>query len=79
MMAIGDFAIISRPVEGHTVNYYVEKEYAPYAKQIFGHTPQMIEFFSKNWVSISVAEYSQIVVRRLCERGYGKHLSHFAW
>lgn len=29
------------------VDYYIEKEYEPYAKQIYGNTPEMIEFYSK--------------------------------
>ncbi len=64
MMAVGDFAIVKDQWRGKEVNYYVEKEYAPHAKAIFGNTPEMMTFFSKllgydyPWV-----KYSQIVVR----------------
>jgi aminopeptidase N len=29
------------------VNYYVEKEYGPVAKKIFGNTPEMMTYFSR--------------------------------
>ena len=64
MMAIGDFAIIKDKWRDVPVNYYVEKEYAPYAKQIFGNTPQMMEFFSqKLGFDYPWQQYAQIVVR----------------
>ncbi|MCX6197948.1 MAG: M1 family metallopeptidase [Bacteroidetes bacterium] len=64
MMAIGDFAIINDMWRDVPVNYYVEKEYAPYAKQIFGNTPEMMEFFSqKLGFDYPWQKYSQIVVR----------------
>ncbi|TWV88677.1 M1 family aminopeptidase [Chitinophaga pinensis] len=64
MMAVGDFAIIKDQWKGKEVNYYVEKAYAPYAKAIFGNTPEMMTFYSNllgydyPWV-----KYSQVVVR----------------
>jgi aminopeptidase N len=64
MMAIGDFKIIQDRWRDIPVNYYVEKEYAPYAKQIFGNTPQMIEFFSQKLnFDFPWPKYSQVVVR----------------
>lgn len=64
MMAIGDFAVINDRWRDIPVNYYVEKEYAPYAKQIFGRTPEMIEFFSeKLGFDYPWPKYSQVVVR----------------
>ncbi len=64
MMAIGEFAIVKDKWHDKEVNYYVEKEYEPYAKAIFGHTPEMIEFFStKLGVPFPWNKYSQIVVR----------------
>ncbi len=47
MMAVGDFKIYKDKWRDKEVNYYLEPAYAPYAKQIFGHTPEMMEFFSK--------------------------------
>ena len=63
-MGVGEFVIIEDNYKNIPVNYYVEKEYAPYAKDIFGLTPEMIEFFSeKLGVDYPWAKYSQIVVR----------------
>lgn len=45
-MGVGDFAVVKDKWKNIPVDYYVEKEYEPYAKQIFGDTPAMIEFFS---------------------------------
>jgi len=47
MMAAGPFTIIHDTWKGKNVDYYVDPKYAPYAKDIFGRTPQMIECFSK--------------------------------
>ncbi|HVX51650.1 MAG TPA: M1 family metallopeptidase, partial [Chitinophagaceae bacterium] len=46
-MGVGDYAIIKDSYKGKEVNYYVEKEYAPVAKKIFGLTPEMMQFFSE--------------------------------
>jgi aminopeptidase N len=64
MMAIGEFAVVKDKWRDKEVNYYVEKEYEPYAKAIFGNTPEMIEFFSnKLGVPFAWNKYSQVVVR----------------
>jgi aminopeptidase N len=46
-MGVGDYAIVRDSYKGKEVNYYVEKEYAPVARKIFGYTPEMIAYFSK--------------------------------
>jgi len=46
-MGVGDYVIVKDHYKNLPVNYYVEKEYAPVAKKIFGETPAMIGFFSK--------------------------------
>jgi aminopeptidase N len=64
MMAVGDYAIVKDTWRGKEVNYYVEKAYEKYAKNIFGNTPEMLTFYSKilgydyPWV-----KYSQITGR----------------
>lgn len=64
MMAIGDFAVVKDRWHDKEVNYYLEKEYAPYTKEIFGNTPEMLEFFSnKLGVDYVWNKYSQVVVR----------------
>lgn len=65
MMAVGEFAVVKdNKWRGKEVNYYVEKEFEPYAKAIFGNTPEMLEFFSnKLGVEYAWNKYSQVVVR----------------
>ncbi len=64
MMAVGEFAVVKDQWQGKEVAYYVEQEYEPYAKLIFGRTPQMMTYFSEllkypyPW-----SKYSQVVVR----------------
>lgn len=64
MMAVGNFKIYKDTWRGKEVNYYLEPEYAPYAKQIFGNTPDMMEFYSNRLgVEYPWNKYSQIVAR----------------
>lgn len=46
-MGVGEYAVVKDKWKNIAVDYYIEKEYEPYAKQIYGNTPEMIEFFSK--------------------------------
>ena len=63
-IGIGDYAVIKDSYKGKEVNYYVEKEYAPVAKKIFGYTPEMMGFFSRILgVEYPWVKYSQIVGR----------------
>lgn len=64
MMMVGDFSIVKDTWRDKEVNYYIEKEYEPYAKAIFGNTPEMLEFFSnKLGVEFVWNKYSQVVAR----------------
>jgi aminopeptidase N len=64
MMAIGDFKIYHDHWRNVPVDYYMEPKYAPYAKEIFGLTPEMIDFYSKiTGVNYPWNKYAQIVVR----------------
>ena len=64
MMAVGDFKIYKDTWRGKEVSYYLEPKYAPFAKQIFGNTPEMLEFFSRRLgVDYAWNKYAQIVVR----------------
>ena len=47
MMAVGDFQVYHDHWRGKPVDYYLDPKYAPYAKKIFGQTPEAMEFFSK--------------------------------
>ena len=64
MMAVGNFKIYRDKWKNIPVDYYLEPEFAPYAKDIFGLTPEMITFFS-NILGIDYPwnKYAQIVVR----------------
>lgn len=63
-MGAGDFAIVKDKYKNIPVEYYVEKEYVPVARKIFGETPKMIEFFS-NLLKVPYAwpKYDQMVGR----------------
>jgi len=64
MMAVGDFKIYHDKWRNKPVDYYLEPKYAPYAKQIFGMTPEIMEFYSKILgVDYPWNKYAQIVVR----------------
>ena len=64
MMAVGDFKITKDTWKGKEVNYYLEPKYAPYAKQIFGKTPDMMQFYSTTLgLDYPWNKYSQIVAR----------------
>jgi len=63
-MGVGDYAVVKDKWRNIDVDYYVEKEYEPYAKQIFGNTPEMIEFFSKRLnYDYPWSKYAQITGR----------------
>ncbi len=64
MMAVGDFKIYQDKYNNIPVDYYLEPKYAPYAKDIFGKTPAMMDFYSKTLgVSYPWNKYAQIVCR----------------
>jgi len=65
MMAVGEFKkVTDEPWNGKEISYYVEKEYEPHAKAIFGKTKKMVEFYStKLGVPYAWPKYAQIVVR----------------
>jgi aminopeptidase N len=70
MMAVGDFRIVKDYWRDKEVSYYLEPAFAPYAKQIFGMTPEIIDFFSKILAyDFPWNKYSQIVVRDYASGG----------
>ncbi|MEP1781013.1 M1 family metallopeptidase [Reichenbachiella sp.] len=64
MMAVGEFEVVKDQWNNVPLAYWMEKGYGQYAKNIFGHTPEMMTFFSDlldyryPW-----KKYDQIVVR----------------
>lgn len=64
MMAVGEYSVVKDTWRNIAVDYYVEKEFEPYARKIFGNTPEMLEFFSKKLgVDYPWQKYAQVVVR----------------
>lgn len=65
MMGIGAFKkVVDAPWNGKEISYYVEKEYEPHAKGIFGDTKEMIELYSTRLgVPYAWPKYAQIAVR----------------
>ncbi|MDR3715975.1 MAG: M1 family aminopeptidase [Puia sp.] len=63
-MGVGDYAIVKDQYKGKEVSYYVEKEYGSVARRIFGHTPEMIAFYSRiTGIDFPWNKYAQIVGR----------------
>lgn len=69
MMAVGDFVVTKdswTKKDGSVmeVNYYLEEEYAPHAKAIFGKTPKMLSYFSELLdLEYPWEKYHQVIVR----------------
>ena len=63
-MGVGDYSIVHDSYKGKEVNYYVEKEYAPVARKIFGLTPEMMGFYSRILgVEFPWPKYAQMTAR----------------
>ncbi len=64
MIAVGEFAVVQDKWKDIPLQYIVEKPYAPYAKEIFNHTPEMLTYFSEKLkVPYPWDKYSQIITR----------------
>ncbi|TGE09987.1 M1 family aminopeptidase [Hymenobacter fodinae] len=63
MLAVGDFAVVSDVWRGKNVSYYVDPAYQHTAKQVFGNTPEMMEYYSKKLgIDFPWEKYSQVAV-----------------
>jgi len=64
MIAVGQWDKVTDYWRGRPVEYYVDKGYGKDAKEIFAHTPEMIEFFSTKLNFPFVwPKYAQIIVK----------------
>lgn len=64
MMAVGEFKkVTDAPWNGKEISYYVDPRYEPYAKEIFGDTKEMVDFYSDVLgVPYAWPKYAQIAV-----------------
>ncbi len=69
MFAIGNYALVrdvwyNHKMQRFDVNYYVEPQYAPFARQMFSNTTEMMTYFSTvTGVPYPWTKYSQVVAR----------------
>lgn len=64
VLVIGDFIATPDKWRNINLNYYMEPAYAPYAKTVFGNTPEMLEFYSKKLgYDYPWPKFDQVVVR----------------
>ncbi|WP_160135897.1 M1 family metallopeptidase [Chryseobacterium sp. c4a] len=63
-MGVGEYSVVKDKWRNIPIDYYVEKEYEPFARQIYGNTPEMMDFFSKKLnYDYPWPKYSQITGR----------------
>lgn len=64
MMTVGEFSVVEDEWKDVPLTYWVEQDYEKYAKDIFGNTPEMMNFFSELLgYDFPWKKYAQIVVR----------------
>ncbi len=64
MIAVGEFKKVDDPESVTPMAYFVEPEYEQYAKDIFGSTPEMLDYFAELLdYPFPWEKYDQIVVR----------------
>lgn len=70
MMAVGDLRVYHDHWRNRPVDYYMSPAYAPYARQIFGATPRIMEYFSRLLhYDFPWNKYAQVVVRDYASGG----------
>lgn len=65
-IGVGDYAVIKDSYKGKEVSYYVEKEFGPVARRIFGNTPEMMQYFS----TITGVDYPWVKYAQMTARDY---------
>jgi aminopeptidase N len=65
-IGVGDYTVVKDSYNGKEVSYYVEKEYGPVARRIFGNTPEMMRYFS----NITGVEYPWVKYAQMTARDY---------
>ncbi len=63
-MGVGEYSVVKDKWKNIDVDYYVEPEFEAYAKDIFGLTPEMIDFYSTyTGLDYMWPKYAQMVAR----------------
>ncbi len=63
-LVVGNFEVIKDKWRDKELLYYMERDWAPHTKTIFGNTPRMIEYFSQILgVPFPWPKYGQVIVR----------------
>ncbi len=63
-LVVGDFEVIKDKWRDKELLYYMERDWVPHTKTIFGNTPRMIEYFSQiSGVPFPWPKYGQVIVR----------------
>ncbi len=65
-IGVGDYTVVKDSYKGKEVSYYVEREYGPVARRIFGNTPEMMQYFS----GITGVEYPWVKYAQMTARDY---------
>ncbi len=64
MVAVGEYAVVKDRWRNIPLEYYVEPQYEAYARDIFPHTAEMLELFSRKLdYPYPWPKYAQVVVR----------------
>lgn len=64
MLAVGDFVVVNDHYDSIPLEYWVEPKYQEYAQEIFGNTPEMLEYFSYLFgYPYPWEKYAQVAVR----------------
>jgi aminopeptidase N len=64
MIGVGEYAVVTENVDGLDYLYYVEKAFGEDAKAIFGHTPEMVSFFSEKLdYPFPWTKYAQLIAK----------------
>ncbi|HNR18763.1 MAG TPA: M1 family aminopeptidase [Bacteroidia bacterium] len=61
MMAVSNYKVVKDKWKNMEVNYYVDPSHEQYAKEIFNHTPEMIQFFSDKLIEYPWEKYAQVI------------------
>ncbi len=69
-LVAGKFAVVEEKWRGKSITYYVSPDQEENARQTFGRTPQMLDFFSERFgIDYPWEKYAQVVVEQFTSGG----------